>query len=394
MSLSKKQKDFLKTIKDKKTRKHQKQQFKLQNKFDKNLIDIVFVDGEFKTDNPNMIYFFEQAYFVTKKDNAEKYVWHEHNIGESFEKMKNSLTEETLRDLTEPKEESLSDFLEKCERSLLQNLDHGTCMDMYKNCVRRQQYVLASQFKLKQIEILSKFDDEKLNSFLQQGFIDMQTLVKAKTLRSQNIVKTDNQDIPKEFCVEITEENRDVLASLSLYAKTTFNSIKKFDIGNFFISNTLFGFLIINDETYLDLLGIGRKEIPIVSINDFFKYINKEDFLLSFNNDFKSFKLIKEYPNSPKINTIHISTHRLYRGDEYYVEYPEFWKELDSAKTKEPKPLEFDLPKKENPIQDIECLSINDIIYSGVLILESPLCQNLKNHLIDIVEKKTNPLNL
>lgn len=322
MKLTKKQKKFLKTIENPKDRKHQKQQFKLQNKFDKNLIDIVFVDGEFKTDNPNMIDFFEQAYFVTKKDNPDKYVWHEHNIGEAFEKMKNSLTEETLRDLTEPKtekpplglkpkyihdeqrlsevknaidryfeknkeipsewieekyqldkivnlrkaeqltnkevpiesdlkKESLSDFIERCKRSLLQDLDHGTCMGMYENCVRRQHYVLASKFREKQIEILSKFDNEKLNSFLQQGFINMQTLVKAKTLRSQNM-----------------------------------------------------------------------------------------------------------------------------------------------SKTPDVKPLEFDLPKKENPIQDIECLSINDIIYSRVLVLDSPLFQSLKNYLIDIVDKKTNPSRL
>mgnify|MGYP003396779791 FL=1 len=86
MSLSKRQKDFLKTIKNPKDKKHQKQQFKLQNKFYKfGLVEeIIFIDGIFKTDNPELIAFFNECPMVEKIE-------------------ENSLTKESLRDITEPK---------------------------------------------------------------------------------------------------------------------------------------------------------------------------------------------------------------------------------------------------------------------------------------------------
>jgi len=91
-SLSKQQKKFLKTIENKKTRREQKQQFKLQNKFDS---EIVFVDGIFKTDKPEIIAFFEQIPHIVKRE-------------------ENSLTKEKLNELTNPeKTKNYDKVLEK-----------------------------------------------------------------------------------------------------------------------------------------------------------------------------------------------------------------------------------------------------------------------------------------
>jgi len=383
MKLTKSQRKFLKTIENPKDKKHQKQQFKLQNKFDKfGLVEeIIFIDGIFKTDNPELIAFLNECPTVGKvgESNATKSTWFEEISKESenkfMEQMKifcpanfeeNSLTKETLRDLTEPKaeqieEESLPDFIKKCEHRLLQDLDHGTCVYMYEKCLRRQQYVLASKFGLKQIEILSKFDDEKLKSFLQQGFINLLTMLKAKRLKLQNTTKNDNQDVTTEFCVEITEENKEVLQKIfSDYHKGRASNLVS---GRLLHSNSLFTQCFESNSL--------AKNLPVVSTEEFFRYIGKEELI-------KDYQFFKECTNISKMYSPKLL--------EELVEF--------SEKACKQKPLEFDLPKKENPIQDIECLSINEVIYSGVLMLDSPLCKNLKNYLIDIVGKKTNPLNL
>ena len=97
MSLSKKQKDFLKTIENPKYKKYQKQQFKLQNKFYKFGLgeEIIFIDGIFKTDNPELIAFLNECPMVGKSE-------------------ENSLTKESLRDLTEPKTENKNNIQELC----------------------------------------------------------------------------------------------------------------------------------------------------------------------------------------------------------------------------------------------------------------------------------------
>ena len=96
MSLSKKQKDFLKTIENPKDKKYQKQQFKLQNKFYKFGLgeEIIFIDGIFKTDNPELIAFFNECPMVGKVE-------------------ENSLTKESLRDITDPKTDEASKFCEE-----------------------------------------------------------------------------------------------------------------------------------------------------------------------------------------------------------------------------------------------------------------------------------------
>jgi len=223
MKLTKKQRKFLKTIENPKDRKYQKQQFKLQNKFDSSTL--VFIGGvcstkreEFERINGKGKTWME----ATAKEVDEKFNKAVEKMYEEMSGSENSLTKESLRDLTEPKaeslinkeapkgynleEKSLSDFIKDCEKWLLHDLDFGTCSGIKNRCVSFKQFELASKFRDKEIQILSKFDEEKLNSFLQQGFIDLNTMIQVKKLS-----KTENENIPKEFCVEITEENKEVL---------------------------------------------------------------------------------------------------------------------------------------------------------------------------------------
>jgi len=83
MKLTKNQKHFLKTIKDKKIRKYQKQQFKLQNEFENRQIIKQFpfsiVDISFKEE-------FEKV-------NCKGFTWYEHNakeVEEKFNKLANN----------------------------------------------------------------------------------------------------------------------------------------------------------------------------------------------------------------------------------------------------------------------------------------------------------------
>ena len=44
------------------------------------------------------------------------------------------------------------------------------------------------------------------------------------------------------------------------------------------------------------------------------------------------YKLIKCYPGSPKLGTIHSEDHHLFRGIEYYNDAPEYWQKVDEPK--------------------------------------------------------------
>ena len=292
MSLSKRQKDFLKTIKNPKDKKHQKQQFKLQNKFYKfGLVEeIIFIDGIFKTDNPELIAFFNECPMVEKIE-------------------ENSLTKESLRDLTEP--------------------------------------------------------------------------------------KTANENIPKEFCVEITEENRVVLQKL--FSDFYKEKVGNLDIGRFLHSNP--------QVSYLVEACINFRNSKIVSTEEFLRYIGKEE-LIGKSVSEKTHKQnmlekeINEYFNlmidevnngndySPLLQLIEICCKKLLHLSNPVLAVGKINETTDA------KPLDFDLPKKLDNIISIECLSIKDILESEILIKSSPLCQKLKDYLLNLVSKKTNPLKL
>lgn len=185
--------------------------------------------------------------------------------------------------------------------------------------------------------------------------------IKMRRKEQEIISKSNVNSIPPEFCVKITEENKDVLQEI--WSNFHKNIVRNLNVGSFLFSNSLFTFCFQSNEEF--------KKSKIVSTEEFLIYIGKEELI-------KDYQFFKECTNISKMYSPKLL--------EKLVEF--------SEKARKQKPLEFDLPKKENPIQDIECLSINDVLKSSVLIVESPLCKNLKNYLIDIVEKKTNPLNL
>lgn len=108
MKLTKNQKHFLKTIKDKNVRKYQKQQFKLQNQFDSVIVfsDNIFKPrnktiGDFLSQHPlNGILFKEEF----EKVNGKGFPWHEHNVKEVEERF-NELAKKYM-----PKEDTTKDF--------------------------------------------------------------------------------------------------------------------------------------------------------------------------------------------------------------------------------------------------------------------------------------------
>lgn len=115
MKLTKTQKDFLKTIKNKDNRKYQKQQFKIQNKFDKDVevIHVVFKNGVFRTNNPSIIKYLNGLLSVKPfEKTSDTIIWNDR-----FVEDKNSLTKETLESLTNPdllkKEKDFEDAIDK-----------------------------------------------------------------------------------------------------------------------------------------------------------------------------------------------------------------------------------------------------------------------------------------
>ena len=215
MKLLKNQKAFLKTIKNDKARAEQKTQFKLQNKFDRNGVEIIFTDGQFKTDDPRVMGFLNStSMFCNKVDepkeesksdfdtmqwgdrkepeNPTKETWYENQCKTAEEKFKETdkmiqdhlekiwldkhslksktLTKEALRDLTEPitkktiKSEQLTDktkpkgrSIELSEVYLESVLSGNPSLDLVRSlkelCVKHQEYVLSARFRDKEKEL-------------------------------------------------------------------------------------------------------------------------------------------------------------------------------------------------------------------------------------------------
>ena len=107
MKLTKNQKHFLKTIKDKNVRKYQKQQFKLQNQFDSVIVfsDNIFKPrnktiGDFLSQHPLKGILFKEEF---EKVNGKGFPWHEHNVKEVEERFnelaKKYIPKERIEDL-------------------------------------------------------------------------------------------------------------------------------------------------------------------------------------------------------------------------------------------------------------------------------------------------------
>ena len=123
MKLTKNQKHFLKTIKDKNVRKYQKQQFKLQNQFDSVIVfsDNIFKPrnktiGDFLSQHPLKGILFKEEF---EKVNGKGFPWHEHNVKEVEERF-NELAKKYM-----PKED-VDTFKKEIQSMISADISHLT----------------------------------------------------------------------------------------------------------------------------------------------------------------------------------------------------------------------------------------------------------------------------
>lgn len=276
--LTSKQKEFLKTIKNKKYRQYQKVQFKLQNQFEKYNY---FVDGKLTTNNSDIIKTFNNhplygVLFKEEEVSIEGKTWHETTT---------YLAEEKLQD------------------------------NMVENFKKIRELSLKHLTKPK---IIKEKLFAEIDKYAESVFKDLS--------------ETDYEKIPQEFCVEITEENKEVLTNA--YQQYPVN----LQIGSYIIH--IEGDEIFNYPTK-------PKNKLIVSTEEFLRYIGKEELI-----DKKHSGSIFDM----KISKETFENHKKFRDNPYLVDEVGIWNpnpiknhwKIDSAKTDEPKPLDFDFKKDDN----------------------------------------------
>ncbi len=278
MKLLKNQKAFLKTIKNDKARAEQKTQFKLQNKFDIEFSEII-ISG----------------------------------VGWGDRKEPQSLTKEVLRDLTEPKtkpvsaENVLKDFIKHCESRLNHNISLIECRDLKNSCIKKSEFSLGAKFRDKELKILVEISREVLLDMVKCGEIDVTTLFKAeseklkldlarkkeidllfpkpkgKRINLEKFSETaqveqpkETTDLPKEFCVEITKENEEVLSKVW---GDFFNTIQNCTVGRFLHTNSLFSYCTESNTKYPIRDHTRSVFAKVVSIEEFLTYIGREDLI-------------------------------------------------------------------------------------------------------------------
>lgn len=177
MSLSKKQKDFLKTIKNPKDIKNQKQQFKLQNKFDRSTL--VFIGGVCSTKREE----FERI-------NGKGKTWMEttsKEVEEKFmEQMKifcpanfeeNSLTKESLRDLTEPKIKEallneLDSYFELMKKEVVSGYDYKQILYLIEIVLNKLLHLTNPELAVEKFNSRKTTDPKPLEFDLPKKYID------------------------------------------------------------------------------------------------------------------------------------------------------------------------------------------------------------------------------
>ncbi len=243
--LTKQQKKFLKTIENPKQRFEQKIQFKLQNEFDSR---IVFVDGVLKTDNKKAIKFLSRhpmANVFLKEEFEEVFgegkTWYEENMQEFAEKF-NKLAEKYA-----PAPTNIG----------IDSLTKEKLCDLEEKAVRLDLAIMQKE-GIKRLEI----DDI--------------------------ISETTNSEVPKEFCVEITKDNKNLLHGV--YENK--NGISKLlVVGDYLLSDRDEKYVSYNLKEHKHLILSCNK---VVSTEEFLRYIGKEDLIETPKTKFSQF--------SPKIS--------------------------------------------------------------------------------------------
>jgi hypothetical protein len=122
-----------------------------------------------------------------------------------------------------------------------------------------------------QISYLKSLDSKKKKrKFLLDCFVEnIEVEIEAKELieKSNEVAK-----LPTDFCVKITDENRDVLQEI-------WSKRGQAVVGNYLITNSLNTYLMQNNEPFLEIENFGKKELPIVETDEFLKYIGREDLI-------------------------------------------------------------------------------------------------------------------
>ncbi len=178
MKLTKNQKHFLKTIKDKNVRKYQKQQFKLQNAYLANQ-PMVFKEGILKTDNPFHIEFlskhpFNGTLFKEESDANRKIL--------CAIKGNEIITREKPKGI-ELNKEFLQETLDKSD-------DLKFCQDLKNICVKFQDYEYASKFRQKERDILDTLSKEKLYELVRNGTITISDFINCEKRKSDKLVES------------------------------------------------------------------------------------------------------------------------------------------------------------------------------------------------------------
>lgn len=211
MKLTKNQKHFLKTIKDKNVRKYQKQQFKLQNQFDSVIVfsDNIFKPrnktiGDFLSQHPLKGILFKEEF---EKVNGKGFPWYEHNIKEVEErfnelakkympKENKSLTQKILckiksdEIITREKPKGIELNKEFLQETLDKSDDLKFCQDLKNICVKFQNYEYASKFRQKERDILDTLSTEKLYELVRNGTITISDFINCEKRKSDKLVES------------------------------------------------------------------------------------------------------------------------------------------------------------------------------------------------------------
>lgn len=196
MKLTKNQKHFLKTIKDKNVRKYQKQQFKLQNEFECKK-PIVFKDGVLKTDNIFHIDFLSK-HPLNSSLFAEEFQKVEKLFNPNVDKIEKEISSETQKILCEIKADEILSRekpkgIELNKEFLQETLDKSAnlkfCQDLKNICVKFQDYEYASKFRQKERDILDTISKEKLYELVRNGTITISDFINCEKRKSDKLVE-------------------------------------------------------------------------------------------------------------------------------------------------------------------------------------------------------------
>ena len=170
MKLTKNQKHFLKTIKNKSNRKYQKQQFKLQNEFENRqiikqfpfpIVDISFKEEFEKINGKGFPWYKHSTKEAEERFNelAKKYIPEEN---ESTQKISCEIKSDQILSREKPKGIELNkEFLQE---TLDKSDDLKLCQDLKNICVKLQDYEYASKFRQKEKDILDNLDKKQFKT--------------------------------------------------------------------------------------------------------------------------------------------------------------------------------------------------------------------------------------